>query len=83
MSAPFAKRILTILTCPIPQAIYKGDSPLSNPEFDIDLCDNKGWTSLYFACEKGYTNIARILLEHHADPHKLNMHGNNGVSQLS
>jgi ankyrin repeat protein len=31
---------------------------------------------LYFACEKGYTNIARILLEHHADPHKLNIHGN-------
>jgi ankyrin repeat protein len=48
---------------------------VQNPEFDIDLCDNKGWTSLYFACEKGYTNIARILLEHHADPRKCNING--------
>ena len=28
MSAPFFKRILTILTCPFWQAIYKGDAPL-------------------------------------------------------
>jgi ankyrin repeat protein len=48
---------------------------VQNPEFGIDLCDNKGWTSLYFACEKGYTNIARILLEHHADPRKCNING--------
>ena len=49
---------------------------VQNPKFDRDLCDNRGWTSLYFACEKGYTNIARILLEHHADPRKCNKNGN-------
>jgi ankyrin repeat protein len=32
-------------------------------------------TSLYLACLKGYTNIARILLEHHADPHRCDIHG--------
>jgi serine/threonine-protein phosphatase 6 regulatory ankyrin repeat subunit B len=45
------------------------------PKFDIDVGDNKKWTSLYFACEKGYTNIARILLDHHADPHRCNEKG--------
>jgi L-cysteine desulfidase len=44
----------------------------------IDLMSyNKtvNWTSLFFACKKGYTNIARILLEHHADPHRCNKNG--------
>jgi ankyrin repeat protein len=30
---------------------------------------------LFFACEKGYTDIVRILLENDADPHKLNING--------
>jgi ankyrin repeat protein len=42
---------------------------VQNPKVDIDLCDSNECTPLFFACEKGYTNIARILLEHHADPH--------------
>jgi ankyrin repeat protein len=42
---------------------------------DIDLCDSNEYTSLYLACEKGYTNIVRILLEHHADPHRCNKNG--------
>jgi ankyrin repeat protein len=56
---------------------------VQNPKFDIDLCDNRGWTSLYFACEKGYTNIARILLEHHADPHRCNTKGHSSMRKKS
>ena len=48
---------------------------VQSPKVDIDLCDSNRWTSLFIACEKGYTNIARILLEHHADPHRCNKKG--------
>jgi ankyrin repeat protein len=48
---------------------------VQNPKVDIDLCDSNECTSLFFACEKGYTNIAIILLEHHADPHRCNKKG--------
>ena len=48
---------------------------VQSPKVDIDLCDNIECTSLFLACEKGYTNIARILLEHHADPHRCNKKG--------
>ena len=48
---------------------------VQSSKVDIDLCDNIECTSLFFACVKGYTNIARILLEHHADPHRCNKNG--------
>ena len=48
---------------------------VQSPKVDIDLCDSDGCTSLYLACKEGYTNIARILLEHHADPHRCNTNG--------
>ena len=48
---------------------------VQNPKVDIDLCDSNECTPLFFACEKGYTNIARILLEHHADPHRCSKKG--------
>jgi ankyrin repeat protein len=39
---------------------------------------------LFLACEQGYTDIARILLEHHADPHRCNKMGHSPftVAQL-
>jgi ankyrin repeat protein/Cdc6-like AAA superfamily ATPase len=48
---------------------------VQNPKVDIDICDSNECTSLFFACEKGYTNIARILLKHHADPHRCSKKG--------
>ena len=48
---------------------------VQSPKVDIDICDCDGCTSLYLACIKEYTNIARILLEHHADPHRCNKNG--------
>jgi ankyrin repeat protein len=48
---------------------------VQNPKVDIDFCDSNECTSLFFACEKGYINIAIILLEHYADPHRCNKKG--------
>ena len=48
---------------------------LTNPKVDIDLSDNDECTSLYWACKNGYTDIAKILLENHADPHRCNKNG--------
>jgi ankyrin repeat protein len=36
---------------------------VQSQKVDIDLCDSNKCTPLYCACEKGYTNISRILLE--------------------
>jgi hypothetical protein len=46
MSAPFVKRILTILTCPFWQAIYKGDPPLSLHLFPSELTLSNSFTTM-------------------------------------
>jgi ankyrin repeat protein len=51
-----------------------------HPELDVDgYKDGGGWTAFYFACFKGHTECARLLIEHKAD---VNAKTTSGASAL-
>jgi len=53
-------------------SILNGGSSSSNRggvtiRVDVNKCDIHGYSPLYIACERGYTDCVSLLIEHHAD----------------
>ncbi len=46
-----------------------------NDGADVNHVDDIGWTALWWAASKGYTDIARLLIEHGADVNHADAHG--------
>ncbi|KAH9123276.1 hypothetical protein AeMF1_005682 [Aphanomyces euteiches] len=52
---------------------------LSNPNTDVDACNEDGWTALLHAADRGHLDCAKILIDHHAN---VNATTTNGMSAL-
>jgi ankyrin repeat protein len=49
---------------------------------DVNSADADGWTVLIYACANGYTDIARLLIEHGADINIRNSDGHTALDIL-
>ncbi|XP_063448238.1 uncharacterized protein LOC134727781 [Mytilus trossulus] len=49
-------------------------------DVDVDLCDDDGCSSLYWASKNGHVNVVKELLKHSADVNKCDFRGKNSLN---
>ncbi|XP_050701660.1 ankyrin repeat, SAM and basic leucine zipper domain-containing protein 1-like isoform X1 [Eriocheir sinensis] len=48
---------------------------LIDAKVDVNKQDNRGWSALSWAATRGHGRVVRLLLQHSADPTRMNSHG--------